>query len=85
MAQKTVKIKLSEGSLQFKRNTSKGIEVCICGKTKNGSGKWHEINIVLDETDMLHVVECSKNWARDQFDAAVKFLNQLNDNSDTRK
>lgn len=85
MAQKTVKIKLSGGSVQFRRNTPNGIEVTVHGQTKNGKGKWHEIAIVLDQYDMETIVVNSKNWARTQVDSANTFLNKINDNSDQRR
>lgn len=85
MAQKTVKIKLSGGSVQFKRNTPDGIEVTVHGQTKNGKGKWHEIVIFLDQYDMENIVVNSKNWARTQVDNANTFLNKINDNSDQRR
>lgn len=84
MAQKQVKIKLSRGSVQFRRNATDGIEIGVCGLTRNGYGKWHEITIVMDRFDMRHIVEHAKNWARLEVDSANKFLDDLSDNSDKR-
>lgn len=82
MAQKNVKIKLSRGSVQFKRNVHGGIEVTVCGSTRNGSGKWHEVTIVMDRYDMRHITESAKNWARNEVNSANKFLEELYDNSE---
>lgn len=78
MAQKTVKIKLSRGGVQFKRNATDGIEICVCGLTRNGRGKWHEITIIMDRYDMRHITESAKKWARNEVKTAKEFLDQLN-------